>query len=103
LNLLDLFFTLAMIALVVGVVVKLRSKSFAFYAVPIAIISLCVTDGDTLLLRPEIDMPRRVLIIFPIFIFLAVALPSDKAFRYFSYVSAIAYLLLTGLFVNWFF
>jgi len=102
-NLLDLAFTFLMIGLVAALVMKSRSKSFSLYAVPIALISLCVTYSDTVALRPEIDMPRRILIIFPIFVFVALALPSARAFRYFVYMSVVGYLFLTGLFINWFF
>jgi hypothetical protein len=102
-NLLDIIFAVAMIVLVSALVIRTRSKMFALYSVPIALISLCVTYGDTLHIRPEIDMPRRILILFPIFIYLALALPSTRAFRYFAFASILGYLFLTGLFIDWFF
>lgn len=102
-NLLDIGFTLLMIGLVVGVVLKMRANSFSLYSLPVAFISLCVTYSGTAYIRPEIDLPRRTLIIFPIFILLAITLPSARAFRYFVYLSMIVYLCLTGLFINWFF
>jgi hypothetical protein len=102
-NLLDILFAVAMIVLVAALVIKARSKMFALYSVPIALVSLCVTYSDTLRFRPEIDMPRRILILFPIFIYIALALPSTRAFRYYVFASILGYLFLTGLFINWFF
>jgi hypothetical protein len=102
-NLLDITFALLMVGLVTALVLRSRSKTFSLYAVPVALISLCVTYNGTQFIRPEIDMPRRILIIFPIFVYLAVALPSRRAFRYFTVASIVGYLFLTGLFINWFF
>jgi hypothetical protein len=102
-NLLDITFAILMIVLVALVALRARSISFSLYSVPIALVSLCVTYSDTRYFRPEIDMPRRILILFPIFIFLAVALPSSRAFRLFVYASVTGYLCLVGLFLDWFF
>ncbi len=48
-------------------------------------------------------MPRRMLIIFPIFIYLALVTENRRVFRYVAYTSAALFLALSGLFVNWVF
>ncbi|HKP53092.1 MAG TPA: glycosyltransferase family 39 protein [Chloroflexia bacterium] len=102
-NVMDICFAIVMIGLVIGVALKIRSTTFSLHAVLLALVSLSVTFLDTIDTRPEIDMPRRVLIIFPIFIYLALAVNRPRAFRIVVYFSSILYLCLTGLFINWFF
>ena len=102
-NILDICFTLAMIALVIGAAVKIRSTTFSIYSILLALVSLSVTYADTIDIRPEIDMPRRTFIIFPIFIYLALVTAQPRTFRLLTMVSATLYLCLTGLFINWFF
>ncbi|MDQ6693110.1 MAG: hypothetical protein M3014_01635, partial [Chloroflexota bacterium] len=68
------------------------------------IISLCVTIPDTVApMRPETDMPRRTLIIFPIFIYMALMTQNRRLFAYISVASFVLFLCLSGLQINWFF
>ena len=49
------------------------------------------------------NSPRRLLIIFPIFILLALVTPSRRAYRVLVYTSSALFLVLSGLFANWIF
>jgi hypothetical protein len=100
-NLMEIGFTVLMIGLVVAAVLKMRSGTYGLYMLILAVISLCVTWPNEL--RPEADMPRRMLIIFPIFIYLALVTENRRVFRYVAYTSAALFLALSGLFVNWVF
>ena len=98
-NIMDLAFTLLMIALTVGVVLKVRSTPYTIYSVILAILSLSVTWSDVT--RPEVNMPRRLVIIFPIFLYLAIVTDSPRRFRWFFIVSLLSFMVLSGLFINW--
>lgn len=103
-NIMEIGFAILMIGTVAGAVLKIRSVTYSLYAVLIAVVSLAVTQPDTVSpWRPEIDMPRRVLIIFPMFIYMALVTPSRQAFFYMVAISSALFLALSGLFVNWFF
>ncbi len=103
-NIMEIGFTILMIGAVAGIVLKIRSATYSLYAIILALVSLAVTQPESVSpFRPEIDMPRRVLIIFPIFIYLALVTPGKRAFFYVATVSSVLYLVLSGLFVNWFF
>ncbi len=100
-NLMEIGFTLLMIVLVTLTVLKMRSGTYGLYMIILAVVSLCVTWPNTL--RPEADMPRRMLIIFPLFIYLALITENRRVFRLVAYTSAALFLSLSGLFVNWIF
>ena len=100
-NLMEIGFTIMMIGVVAAAVLKMRSGTYSIYMLALAIISLCVTWPNEW--RPEADIPRRMLIIFPIFIYLALVTAKLRAFRYITYASAALFLSLSGLFINWVF
>jgi 4-amino-4-deoxy-L-arabinose transferase-like glycosyltransferase len=100
-NLMEIGFTLLMIALVALTVVKVRSMTYGLYSVMLTLISLCVTWPNVL--RPEVNVPRRILIIFPIFVALSLVIPSNRLFRCVVYTCFAFFLVLSGLFVNWVF
>lgn len=100
-NLMEIGFTLLMIGLVAIAAIKIRSGTYGLYMIALALISLCVTWPNEF--RPEADMPRRMLIIFPIFIYLATITANRLVFRTVVYISAALFLSLSGLFVNWVF
>jgi hypothetical protein len=101
-NILDVAFTLVMILLVAGVVLKVRSTPYTLFTLVLAIANLSDYMW-TYPLRPEVNAPRRMLIIFPIFIYLALAIPDKRSFRFLLYVSFAFFLVLSGLFANWIF
>ncbi len=100
-NILDLSFTLLMIGLVILTAYKIRSITYGLYSIVLALISLSVTWPYEL--RPEVDMPRRALIIFPMFICLALITEKTKTFRYVAITSFVLFLCLSALFINWVF
>jgi hypothetical protein len=90
-----------MIVLVILTAVKIRSITYGLYSVVLAAVSLCVTwPNDS---RPEVDMPRRALIIFPMFILLALITDKPRVFRYVVMASSGLFLVLSALFINWIF
>lgn len=102
LNIMDVAFTLLMVALVAGVLWKVPSVPLRLYSVMLLIANLSLTMY-TYPLRPEVNMPRRGLIIFPIFIFLGVTMQGSRPFRYVAAASLLAFLFLSSLFVLWVF
>ncbi|MEO8286920.1 MAG: glycosyltransferase family 39 protein [Chloroflexota bacterium] len=101
-NLMDIAFTLLMIALVVGVVLKLRSTPYSLFAIAMGIVNLSIYMY-VYVFRPEVNAPRRLLIIFPIFILLALVTESRRTYRMLAYVSGGLFLAMSGLFTNWIF
>lgn len=101
-NLMDIAFALLMVVLVAGVVVKLRSTPYALYALTFAAVNLSIYMYPYVL-RPEVNAPRRLLLIFPIFILLALHTKSHRAYRLVLYTSAALFLIMSGLFTNWIF
>jgi hypothetical protein len=100
-NVMEIAFTVLMIVLVVGSLVKIRSLTYSIYSVLISVVSLAVTWPN--IWRPEADMPRRMLIIFPVFIYLALVTGKRRIFIYTVAVSFLLGLALSCLFVNGFF
>jgi hypothetical protein len=100
-NIMEIGFTVLMIGLVAALILKIRSIMYSLYSVALLLVSLSVTWPDTA--RPEADIPRRLLIIFPIFIYLALVTAKPSHFRYLVYASSALFLAFTGLFVNWVF
>ncbi|MDQ3929371.1 MAG: glycosyltransferase family 39 protein [Chloroflexota bacterium] len=100
-NLMEIAFTILMIGMVVGSVIKLRSTTYTIYSVLIGVVSLSVTWPQ--IWRPEADIPRRMLIIFPVFIYLALVTGKKRVFLLTSTVSFLLGLLLSFFFVNGFF
>jgi hypothetical protein len=100
-NILDTSFTLLMITLVILTAIKIRSITYGLYSVVLAVVSLCVTWPYDF--RPEVDMPRRALIIFPMFILLAIVTEKPRVFRYVVMASSGLFLVLSALFINWIF
>ncbi|MDQ3706514.1 MAG: glycosyltransferase family 39 protein [Chloroflexota bacterium] len=101
-NLMDIFFTLLMIAMVTGVMLKVKSVELRLYSLALLVANLSLTMY-TYYLRPEVNMPRRTLIIFPIFIFLGVIMEKPRAFRYVAALSLVGCIFLSGLWVLWVF
>lgn len=103
-NMMDTGFAVLMIGGVAGAILKIRSVTYSLYAVLIAAISLAITQSAGVSpFRPEEDMPRRLLIIFPIFIYMALVTQNKRVFQYVTVVSFVLFLALSGLFLNWFF
>ncbi|HEX8220492.1 MAG TPA: glycosyltransferase family 39 protein [Chloroflexia bacterium] len=100
-NLMEIAFTVLMIFLVVGSLFKVRSWTYGIYSMLISVVSLSVTWPE--IWRPEADMPRRMLIIFPVFIYLALVTSKKRVFMYTVAVSFLLGLALSCLFVNGFF
>jgi hypothetical protein len=100
-NIMEIGFTILMIGLVAALALKIRSTTYTIYSFVIALVSLCVTWPDEF--RPEADIPRRLLIIFPIFIYMAVVIQKPRTFRYFAYISGALFLSMAGLFTKWVF
>lgn len=101
-NIMDVVFTLTMIALVVGVMFKVKSAPLRLYSLVMLIANLGLTMY-TYPLRPEINMPRRALVIFPIFIVLGIITEKARAFRYLAMASGLAFMLMSALFISWVF
>jgi hypothetical protein len=101
-NLMDIAFTLLTIALVVGVIIKVRSMPYRLFALVVGITNLSIYMY-TYVDRPEVNAPRRLLIIFPIFILLALITSSRRVYRLLAYASSALFLVLSGLFANWIF
>ncbi len=100
-NLMEIGFTLLLIGLVVGTVLKIRSATYSLYSVVLAVVSLCVTLPSVT--RPETDIPRRILLIFPIFIYLALITSKRRVFVYTVTFSFLLFLCLAGLEEIWIF
>jgi 4-amino-4-deoxy-L-arabinose transferase-like glycosyltransferase len=101
-NLMDIFFAMLTIALVAGVIIRVRSWPYVLFAVTVGLANLSVyVDGY--INRPEVNSPRRLLLIFPIFILLALVTHNRKLFKPLAYISAALYIVLAGLFTNWVF
>jgi hypothetical protein len=101
-NLMDIVFTLLTIALMAGVLIKVRSVPYRLFTLALGVTNLSIYMY-TYLYRPEVNSPRRLLIVFPIFIFLALITPSRRAYRLLAYTSGALFLILAGLFTNWIF
>jgi hypothetical protein len=101
-NLMDIAFTLLGIALVVGVVIKVRRTPYTLFAIALGLANLSVYMY-TYVFRPEVNAPRRLHLIFPIFIFLALITESPRTYRILTYISVALFLVMSGLFANWIF
>ncbi|MEA2573084.1 MAG: hypothetical protein QOH93_382 [Chloroflexia bacterium] len=101
-NLMDIFFTVVLVALVAGVILKVKSVELRLYSLVLLIANLSLTMY-TYIYRPEVNVPRRTLIIFPIFIFLGVALEKPRTFRLVAALSLVGCIFLSGLWVLWIF
>ncbi|MEO5951620.1 MAG: glycosyltransferase family 39 protein [Chloroflexia bacterium] len=101
-NLMDIFFIVLTVALTAGVVLKLRSIPYALFAIALALSNLSIYMY-VYVNRPEVNSPRRLLIVFPIFIFLALITEKRKIYKPLAYASAGLYVVMAGLFTNWIF
>ena len=101
-NLMDIGFTLLMVALLIGISLKIRSTAYRIFALSVGLVNMSVYMW-TYAYRPEANMPRRLLLIFPIFLLLAIMLPERRAFRMVIYTSMVLFLSLSALFTNWIF
>lgn len=101
-NLMDIAFTLLTVCLVWGVLAKVKSVPYRILAVVIGLSNLSIYMY-TYVFRPEVNSPRRLLIIFPIFIFLALITPSRRLYRGLVYISGALFFIMAGLFTNWIF
>ncbi|HET6261186.1 MAG TPA: hypothetical protein VFG99_02970 [Chloroflexia bacterium] len=102
LNLMDIFFTLLLVVLAVGVMVKVKEVELRLYTLMLLAANLCLTMY-TYIYRPEVNVPRRTLIIFPVFIFLGIVIQRPRTFRLVSELSLLACVLLSGMWVMWVF
>ena len=101
-DLMDIAFTLLTVALVVGVLVKVRYAPYRLFMLALGVTNLSVYMYSYIF-RPEVNSPRRLLIAFPLFIFLALITPSRRVYRLLAYTSAALFLVMSGLFANWIF
>jgi hypothetical protein len=101
-NLMDIAFTLLSIVLIVGVAIKVRRTPYTLFAIVLGLANLSVYMY-TYVFRPEVNAPRRLDLIFPIFIFLALITESPRAYRILTYISVALFLVMSGLFANWIF
>ena len=101
-NLMDIAFTLLLIVLGIGVMLKVKSVELRLYSLMLLAANLSLTMY-TYIYRPEVNVPRRTLIIFPIFIFLGIIMEKPRPFRYVAAFSLAGCLLLSALWVNWVF
>jgi hypothetical protein len=100
-NVIDVVFTLLLIGLVAGVVIRLRDMTYTLYSGLLALVSLSLTWPD--IWRPEVNLPRRLLIIFPIYIYLAATITRPRTLVWVGALSLTAFLILSGLFIVWVF
>ncbi len=98
-NVIDVVFALLLIGLVTGVVVRIRRVPYTLYSLLLAGVSLALTWPDVW--RPEVNMPRRLLIIFPIYIYLACVTANPRVFRWVGATFLTGFLILSGLFITW--
>lgn len=101
-NIMDVAATVLMISLVAGVLWRVPSVSLRLYSAILLVANLSLTMY-TYPMRPEINMPRRALLIFPIFIFLGIAMQKPRPFRYLAATSFLVFMLLSALFISWVF
>jgi hypothetical protein len=101
-NLMDIFFTLLTVALTFGVILKVRQMPYVLFSIAVCLANLAIYVPGYLH-RPEVNSPRRLLLIFPIFILLALLTPDHKRFKPLAYTSVAIYVVMAGLFANWIF
>ncbi|MDQ6693109.1 MAG: glycosyltransferase family 39 protein [Chloroflexota bacterium] len=101
-NIMEILSTILLIVLVVGVVLRGRSWVFSIYAAVMAIANLSISMW-VYYQRPEVNMPRRDLLVFPIFICMALVTRSERLFKYVVAVSFLMFLGMSALFVQWVF
>ncbi len=101
-NLMDIAFILLSIALVVGVAIKVRRTPYTLFAIALGLANLSVYMYPYVF-RPEVNAPRRLQLIFPIFILLALITKSPRTYRILAYISVALFLVMSGLFANWIF
>jgi len=101
-DLLDIAFVLLSIVMVAGVLIKVRRTPYSFYVLVLGISNISVYMY-TYVFRPEVNAPRRLLLVFPIFIFLALITESPRVYRSLIYISGALFLVMSGLFANWIF
>ena len=100
-NLLDVCFTLLLIVLAIRTILTVRIVPYVIYTVLLTVASLAVTWPDVW--RPEVNMPRRLLLVFPIYIYLARMTPHPRTFRLLVGACFAVFLTLSWLFVHWVF
>jgi hypothetical protein len=101
-NLMDIGFTLLMIGLVVGVALKIRNKPMVLFSLVMLVVNLSIYMWINEY-RPEVNIPRRMLVIFPIFILMALGTSNKRVFRMVAYASFALFLCLSALWTNWVF
>ena len=101
-DIMDIFFAVLIIVLVAGVIIKLRSMPYTLFSLLMALTSLSAFMYGYIY-RPQGNSPRRLLLIFPIFILLALVTNKRGAYKAVAYTSAAMYLMMAALFANWIF
>jgi hypothetical protein len=101
-DLMDIAFAVLTIVLVVGVIIKLRSTPYTLFALVMGLTSLSAFMY-VYIYRPAVNSPRRLLLIFPIFILLALVTNKRGIYKVVAYTSAAMYLVMAALFANWIF
>jgi hypothetical protein len=101
-DLMDIAFVLLAIVLVAGVLIKVRRTPYSLFALVLGVSNLSVYMY-TYVFRPEVNSPRRLLLVFPIFIFLGLITESPRVYRSLLCISGALFLVMSALFANWIF
>jgi hypothetical protein len=101
-DLMDIFFATLMIALVAAVIIRLRSMPYTLFSLLLGLTSLSAFM-DGYVYRPQGNSPRRLLLIFPVFILLALVTNKLGVYKALAYTSAAMYIIMAALFANWIF
>lgn len=101
-DIMDIFFAVLTIVLVAGVMIKMRSIPYTLFSLLMGLTSLSAFMY-VYIYRPEVNSPRRLLLIFPIFILLALVTNKRGVYKAIAYTSAAMYLVMAALFANWIF
>jgi hypothetical protein len=100
-DVIDVAFALGLILLGAGALAKVRVQPYFLYSLVLLLFSLALGYGS--IVRPEPNTPRRLIVIFPIFIFMALVTSRRRAFIWVASICAVGFLVLSGLFVQWVF
>jgi hypothetical protein len=97
----DVIFGLALVFLGVGALMKVRASPYFLYTLVLLLFSLAI--GLPGLVRPDPNTPRRLIVIFPIFIFLGLVTMNRRVLVWLAAVFLVGFFVLSALFVQWVF
>jgi hypothetical protein len=80
----------------------MRSMPYTLFSLLMALTSLSAFMY-VYIYRPQVNSPRRLLLIFPVFILLALVTNKRGVYKAVAYTSAAVYLMMAALFANWIF